>query len=59
METMLSQREVDHWEFPIEKLRLTETILGSGAFGIVKKGIAEGIKNSNGEKIVAVKYVKG
>ena len=34
-------------------------MLGSGAFGMVKRGDAEGIRGSSGSVKVAVKIVKG
>ena len=48
----------DHWEFPRDRLRIS-AVLGAGAFGIVMRGAAEGIKGSNGEINVAVKMVRG
>ncbi|XP_008191844.1 vascular endothelial growth factor receptor 1 isoform X1 [Tribolium castaneum] len=45
------------WEFPIEKLKLGKQ-LGSGAFGVVMKGIAKGIVEGEESTIVAVKMVK-
>ena len=48
----------DHWEFPRVRLRLS-TILGSGAFGMVMRGDAQGIRGSSGSVKVAVKIAKG
>ena len=48
----------DHWEFPRERLRLSTT-LGSGAFGMVMRGDAQGIRGSTGIVKVAVKIPKG
>lgn len=45
------------YEFPREKLKLEKQI-GAGAFGIVIKGIAQGIQPYEEETIVAVKMVK-
>lgn len=45
------------WEFPIEKLKLGKQ-LGSGAFGVVVKGIAKGIVEGEESTTVAVKMVK-
>lgn len=45
------------YEFPREKLKLGKQ-LGAGAFGIVIKGIAQGILPYEDETIVAVKMVK-
>lgn len=47
------------WEFPRDRLTLTTT-LGSGVYGVVMQGIADGINGRCKEKtIVAVKTVKG
>ena len=46
------------WEFPRERLKLGP-VLGSGAFGVVMKAQAEGIKGCVGSLPVAVKIVKG
>lgn len=46
------------WEFPRDKLKLTGKQLGSGAFGIVLKGEAYGLREDNEPVIVAVKMVK-
>lgn len=45
------------FEFPREKLKLGKQ-LGAGAFGVVLKAHAEGIKPEEKESIVAVKMVK-
>ncbi|XP_043070362.1 vascular endothelial growth factor receptor 1 isoform X9 [Drosophila grimshawi] len=45
------------FEFPREKLKLGKQ-LGAGAFGVVLKGEAEGIRNDEPVSIVAVKMVK-
>lgn len=45
------------YEFPREKLKLGKQ-LGAGAFGVVIKGIAQGILPYEDETIVAVKMVK-
>jgi FMS-like tyrosine kinase 1 len=45
------------WEFPIEKLKLGKQ-LGSGAFGVVMKGVAKGIIDGEENTTVAVKMVK-
>lgn len=47
----------DHWEFPRERLRLSTT-LGTGAFGMVMRGDAQGIRGSTGIVKVAVKIPK-
>ncbi|XP_065053384.1 fibroblast growth factor receptor 1-like [Rhopilema esculentum] len=47
----------DHWEFPRDRLRLS-TVLGSGAFGMVMRGDAQGIRGSSGSVKVAVKVAK-
>jgi len=47
----------DHWEFPRARLRLS-TMLGSGAFGMVMRGDAQGIRGSSGSVKVAVKIAK-
>lgn len=46
------------WEFPRDRLDL-QVILGSGAFGIVMRAQAAGIKGCVGSLKVAVKIVKG
>ena len=46
------------WEFPRNRVDL-QMILGSGAFGLVMKGQAQGIKGCVGKMYVAVKIVKG
>lgn len=46
------------WEFPRNRVDL-QVILGSGAFGLVMKGQAQGIKGCVGKMYVAVKIVKG
>ena len=48
----------DQWEFPRDRLRLS-TLLGSGAFGTVVRGDAQGIRGSAGSVKVAVKIAKG
>ncbi|XP_017764514.1 PREDICTED: vascular endothelial growth factor receptor 1 isoform X2 [Eufriesea mexicana] len=45
------------WEFPREKLKLGKQ-LGSGAFGVVMKGVAEGICENEPFTTVAVKTVR-
>lgn len=45
------------FEFPRDKLKLGKQ-LGAGAFGVVHKAIAEGIKTEEKESVVAVKMVK-
>ena len=57
METLINS-PTDDWEFPRDRLQ-TATVLGSGAFGIVMKGVAQGIKGSLGQVTVAVKMVRG
>ena len=46
------------WEFPRNRLDL-QVMLGSGAFGVVMKAQAQGIKGCVGKMYVAVKIVKG
>ncbi|XP_059619407.1 vascular endothelial growth factor receptor 1 isoform X2 [Phlebotomus argentipes] len=46
-----------HFEFPREKLKLGKQ-LGAGAFGVVVKGVAQGILPYEDETTVAVKMVK-
>ena len=46
------------WEFPRDRLRST-VVLGTGAFGMVMKADAQGIKGCVGSLPVAVKIVKG
>ena len=46
------------WEFPRNRVDL-QMVLGSGAFGLVMKGHAQGIKGCVGKMYVAVKIVKG
>ncbi len=48
----------DQWEFPRDRLRLS-TVLGTGAFGMVMRGDAQGIRGSIGRVKCAVKMVKG
>ena len=48
----------DQWEFPRDRLRLS-TVLGAGAFGMVMRGDAQGIRGSIGRVKCAVKMVKG
>ena len=50
--------KLDAWEFPRDRLRLS-TVLGTGAFGLVMRGDAQGIRGSLGKVRVAVKMVKG
>lgn len=45
------------WEFPRNRVDL-QMVLGSGAFGLVMKGHAQGIKGCVGKMYVAVKIVK-
>ncbi|XP_031565841.1 fibroblast growth factor receptor 4-like isoform X2 [Actinia tenebrosa] len=45
------------WEFPRDRVRST-VVLGSGAFGVVMKADAQGIKGCVGSLTVAVKIVK-
>ena len=45
------------FEFPRDKLKLKNQ-LGAGAFGVVYKALAEGIKTEERESVVAVKMVK-
>lgn len=45
------------WEFPRDRLLLGKE-LGSGAFGIVRRGEATGISNRQGATTVAVKMLK-
>lgn len=52
------QHEADEWEFPRDRLTIT-TVLGAGAFGVVMRGLAQGIKGSVGQITVAVKTVRG
>lgn len=52
---------IDEWEMPRELLSITSTKLGSGQFGIVKKGTFR-TRDANGENIdipVAVKVLRG
>jgi hypothetical protein len=52
---------LDEWEVPRDKVSVTSTSLGSGQFGIVKKGTFR-TNDENGEDIdltVAVKFLKG
>lgn len=46
------------WEFPRDRVDL-QVVLGSGAFGLVMKAQAQGIKGCVGKMFVAVKIVKG
>ena len=46
------------WEFPRNRVDL-QLVLGSGAFGLVMKAQAQGIKGCVGKMHVAVKIVKG
>lgn len=45
------------WEFPRDRLTLGKE-LGSGAFGVVRRGDAVGINNRQGSTTVAVKMLK-
>ncbi|CAB0002070.1 unnamed protein product [Nesidiocoris tenuis] len=45
------------WEFPRDKLKLGKQ-LGHGAFGVVMKAEAYGLRNSEDKTVVAVKMVK-
>ena len=54
----LMTRQPDEWEFPRDRLTIT-TVLGAGAFGVVMRGLAQGIKGSVGQITVAVKTVRG
>lgn len=56
MEPLVST--TDQWEFPKDRLTIT-TVLGAGAFGVVMRGLAQGIKGSVGQITVAVKTVRG
>lgn len=58
MEPLIPNYQLDHWEFPRDRLTVT-TVLGAGAFGVVMRGLAEGIKGSVGNITVAVKTVRG
>lgn len=58
MEPLVQNYQVDHWEFPRDRLTVT-TVLGAGAFGVVMRGLALGIKGSVGKITVAVKTVRG
>lgn len=55
MEPLVST--TDQWEFPKDRLTIT-TVLGAGAFGVVMRGLAQGIKGSVGQITVAVKTVR-
>ena len=55
---MITPGSHSRWEFPRERLKLGP-VLGSGAFGVVMKAQAEGIKGCVGSLPVAVKIVKG
>ena len=44
----IPQHEADEWEFPRDRLTIT-TVLGAGAFGVVMRGLAQGIKGSVGQ----------
>lgn len=46
------------WEFPRDRVR-SSVVIGSGAFGMVMKAEAQGIKGCVGSLTVAVKIVKG
>eukprot|EP00794_Sanderia_malayensis_P003560 gene3560-4064_t len=56
-ETIPLMSRVDQWEFPRDRLRLS-TVLGTGAFGMVMRGDALGIRGSLGRVKCAVKMVK-
>lgn len=59
-ETLQLQNLVDSdWEYPKERLKVSNSVLGSGVFGVVVRGVADGIKDLHGEVTVAVKTVKG
>ena len=53
-----SQLSNNPWEFPRNRVEL-QVVLGSGAFGLVMKAQAQGIKGCVGKMFVAVKIVKG
>ncbi|XP_078378637.1 fibroblast growth factor receptor 2-like isoform X1 [Oculina patagonica] len=53
-----SQLSNNPWEFPRDRVDL-QVVLGSGAFGLVMKAHAQGIKGCVGKMFVAVKIVKG
>lgn len=53
-----SQLSNNPWEFPRNRLDCQQ-VLGSGAFGLVMKAYAQGIKGCVGKMYVAVKIVKG
>ena len=53
-----SQLSNNPWEFPRNRVDL-QVVLGSGAFGLVMKAQAQGIKGCVGKMYVAVKIVKG
>lgn len=57
MEPLNNLLQPDEWEFPRERLAIT-TVLGAGAFGVVMRGLAQGIKGSVGQVTVAVKTVR-
>ncbi|XP_020611511.1 fibroblast growth factor receptor 2-like isoform X2 [Orbicella faveolata] len=52
-----SQLSNNPWEFPRNRVDL-QVVLGSGAFGLVMKAQAQGIKGCVGKMYVAVKIVK-
>lgn len=53
-----SQLSNNPWEFPRNRVDL-QVVLGSGAFGLVMKARAQGIKGCVGKMYVAVKIIKG
>ena len=57
-ESMPLIESVDHWEFPRSRLTLT-TVIGDGAFGTVMRGVAQGIRISCDNEVVAVKVARG
>lgn len=54
----MAQLSNNPWEFPRNRVDL-QLVLGSGAFGVVMKAQAQGIKGCVGKMHVAVKIVKG
>lgn len=57
MDEIVDQK-FDHWEIPREKVKLSTTVLGSGAFGVVLLGtMSEPEESVLGTK-VAVKTIK-
>ncbi|OQV11449.1 Vascular endothelial growth factor receptor 1 [Hypsibius exemplaris] len=47
-----------HWEVPRDSIRLTGQVLGSGHFGIVRRGVVTNLHGQPGETVVAVKTLK-